>query len=85
MMQPTHPLDIPTTVATRLGALVAFKRVSLDDLGVAIGSNAKRARKILAGEAEPTLCETVLAARFLGIKTSVIVGEIRFDDPASAA
>lgn len=79
--------DIDTVndkIATRLAALMAFKNVSQAEVGAAIGSDARRVRRILGKEAEATIAEIALAARFLGVKTSVVVGEMTFTDPAAS-
>lgn len=74
---------INSDIRRRFVALVASAGRPTSDLAEAMGIDEKRLRRILDGRNPLSAAEIVLAARHLGVITSVITGEIKYDHPAA--
>jgi len=78
--------NINRTISQRLNALATTNHKSPTEMARGIGVTEGRIQRIYRGTAGLTAAQLVLAARVLGVNSSVITGEIRYSaGPEGAA
>ncbi|MBN9033657.1 MAG: hypothetical protein BGO05_05235 [Rhizobiales bacterium 63-7] len=72
--------EINRTISIRLAALCGSKSINPGDLAEAVGLSRSQINRILAAKAAMSAAHLVLAAKRIGVTTSVITNEEKFGE-----